>query len=76
MAHNPNYQYREIITPLRNPPFSKIRNVKKRAIFGMYMMLGFRKLDIARITNTSEVTVHIYIKQGKKKYPDIKRLIY
>lgn len=75
-----NYQYREIITPLRNLPFSllndKRNNLKKlnrkKAVFILFLA-GFSIRKLTHLFRISHNTVTIYISEGCELYPDVKK---
>ena len=72
MSRKSYHQYREIITPLRQIPFSLIKNHKKRAAFILHLAkFPYRK--IGTILKLSKNTITEYVAYGYEIYPDLKK---
>lgn len=72
---NNNYQYREIIIPLKDKPFRKIKNLKKRAVFTLYLA-DFSYRQIQTLLDIDKNTVMYYVAEFYIKYPALKKPNY
>ena len=69
------YQYREIITPLKAKPFRKIKDLKKRACFILYLAdVSYRQIQT--VLGIDKNTVMSYVTEGCEKYPTVKKPNY
>jgi len=70
-----DYQYREIIIPLKNKPLGKVKSLKKRACFLLYLA-DFSYRQIHTLLKIDKNTVASYIAYGYEKYPALKKPKY
>lgn len=54
-------------------PFHKIKNIKKRAVFGLHI-LGFSTEEIIKISGLKRNSVYTYLSDSYREYPAIKPL--
>ncbi len=70
-----DYQYREIIVPLKDKPFRKVKNLKKRAAFILYLA-DFSQRRIGTLLHIDKNTANSYIAELRAEYPAIKKPRY
>lgn len=68
--------FQRIYKQIKNRPFAKIKDRRKRLIFAAFMCLDYSEHELAILFNLSRVTVGTYIAECKSLYPAICKLTF